>query len=238
MLFHGIACFSPSVHASLRAVWVKHGGSLTHSKEDFLQASVFFCDGPHDPWLKESAFRAASRPALSPSASRTLVSIQPPVALPSPVLPITVFPACTTRTKSYPSPANSSPIKTPNPKPNPRASKPVDPGVRRIDFTTLKATPALPVLTLPCSRPGRPRTRKHCNNRTHDTLLEPVEHVASGPPRTSIAELLRAPRAEACVFDVSETYRAKVFTCLKVPKPSTCSGTAQPPVLKYDTAPL
>ncbi|KAJ7089786.1 hypothetical protein B0H15DRAFT_800452 [Mycena belliarum] len=48
------ACFSPSVPASLRAAWVKYGGSLTHSKEDFLRANFFFCNGPQDPWLNES----------------------------------------------------------------------------------------------------------------------------------------------------------------------------------------
>ncbi|KAJ6631032.1 hypothetical protein B0H10DRAFT_2207415 [Mycena sp. CBHHK59/15] len=46
MLFHGIACFSPSVHASLRSAWVKHGGALTHTKQDFFRATVFFCAGP------------------------------------------------------------------------------------------------------------------------------------------------------------------------------------------------
>ncbi|KAJ6612312.1 hypothetical protein B0H10DRAFT_2437088 [Mycena sp. CBHHK59/15] len=58
MLFHGIACFSPSVHASLRSAWVKHGGALTHTKQDFFRATVFFCAGPDDPWLKELLSRS------------------------------------------------------------------------------------------------------------------------------------------------------------------------------------
>ncbi|KAJ7281469.1 hypothetical protein C8J57DRAFT_1500169 [Mycena rebaudengoi] len=53
MLFDGTACFSPSVHPSLRSAWVKHGGLLTHTKTDFLRANFFFCAGPDDPWLKE-----------------------------------------------------------------------------------------------------------------------------------------------------------------------------------------
>ncbi|KAK7031490.1 hypothetical protein R3P38DRAFT_2923944 [Favolaschia claudopus] len=59
MLFNGLlACFSPSVHASLRSAWVKHGGSLTVSKQEFYQANVFFCDGLNDPWLKELLSRS------------------------------------------------------------------------------------------------------------------------------------------------------------------------------------
>ncbi|KAJ7876302.1 hypothetical protein B0H13DRAFT_2668725 [Mycena leptocephala] len=59
MLFNRmIACFSPSVPASLRSTWVQHGGSLTHSKHDFHQANVFFCAGTHDPWLQELLSRS------------------------------------------------------------------------------------------------------------------------------------------------------------------------------------
>ncbi|KAJ7611618.1 hypothetical protein FB45DRAFT_1065666 [Roridomyces roridus] len=58
MLFSGRACFSPSVDASLRFAWVKHGGSLTHSKQDFARARFFFCAGPQDPWLKELLSRS------------------------------------------------------------------------------------------------------------------------------------------------------------------------------------
>ncbi|KAJ7230571.1 hypothetical protein GGX14DRAFT_5791 [Mycena pura] len=54
MLFHGLGCFSPLVDASLRTAWVRHGGSIARSNQDFFRSQFFFCAGPHDPWLKES----------------------------------------------------------------------------------------------------------------------------------------------------------------------------------------
>ncbi|KAJ7272732.1 hypothetical protein B0H12DRAFT_593049 [Mycena haematopus] len=54
MLFGGkLACFSPSVDASLRSAWVNHGGAVTSSKQEFYRTDIFFCNGPHDLWLKE-----------------------------------------------------------------------------------------------------------------------------------------------------------------------------------------
>ncbi|TFK69099.1 hypothetical protein BDN72DRAFT_626807 [Pluteus cervinus] len=51
MLFSGQACFSPSVLPCYRRTWVKNGGTLTRSKDDFVKTKYFFCDGPSDPWL-------------------------------------------------------------------------------------------------------------------------------------------------------------------------------------------
>ncbi|KAJ6561138.1 hypothetical protein DFH09DRAFT_1364574 [Mycena vulgaris] len=299
MLFQGTACFSPAVPASLRSAWVKHGGSLTHSKDDFLRATAFFCDGPDDPWLKEllsrslvgqsrgerraspltetkilvgSPFavdidigvstvrgsrveihprrsirrdqdsagtttpdalsceelqtapkpktlkrsldsenhddsrteidprplkRARLQPDLSPrqplsptSASRTLVSIQ----LPAP-----------------PSPTPLVPTQAPSrPRTRRRTRTLISPSVR-IDFTAFKPIPAVPVLSFP----ARPRARDR--HVVRSDVTPQLENIASAPPRTSIAELLRAPRADACLFTVSETYREKVFACLRIP---------------------
>jgi len=53
LLFSGLACFSPSVAPTIRKLWVKNGGSLTHTDDDFRRANYFFCDGMDDPWLNE-----------------------------------------------------------------------------------------------------------------------------------------------------------------------------------------
>ncbi|KAJ7355729.1 hypothetical protein DFH08DRAFT_955188 [Mycena albidolilacea] len=300
MLFDGIiACFSPSVDASLRSAWVKHGGSLTVSKQEFYQTNVFFCDGPYDPWLKQSlvvrhaqwisksvseqfsvpvakyllddqfdptkiasarqipnnSLKQARKPptphqplvcheeppeiAAKPNTlkrafdsenhdeSSTEIDLRPlkrartrPV--PSPQFVATsgvhtpapaIFPTRAARTSIfYPSPANSSPLKTLNyPKPAPRAAKPL----RRIDFTALKPTPTMPALSFPRPRPTRRSTaadpRTNPSNDIPDSAF-----VANDPPRTTIAEILSAPRSAAYRFLVSETYQEKVFLCSKL----------------------
>ncbi|KAF7370957.1 BRCT domain-containing protein [Mycena sanguinolenta] len=59
MLFGGkLACFSPSVDASLRSAWVNHGGAVTSSKQEFYQTNFFFCNGTQDPWLQELLSRS------------------------------------------------------------------------------------------------------------------------------------------------------------------------------------
>ncbi|KAJ7611596.1 hypothetical protein FB45DRAFT_312076 [Roridomyces roridus] len=80
MLFSGRACFSPSVDASLRFAWVKHGGSLTHSKQDFARARFFFCAGPQDPWLKELLSRSLIVRHALWIANSISANIQIPVA--------------------------------------------------------------------------------------------------------------------------------------------------------------
>ncbi|KAJ7156862.1 hypothetical protein C8R43DRAFT_997449 [Mycena crocata] len=299
MLFRGIACFSPSVHPSLRSAWIKHGGSLAHDPNDFYRTNVFFCDGPHDPWLKELLSRclvvrharwisksvseqflvpvskyllddqfdprkieAAPRKPLNPaSLARALPPNRSPrredpqkAAKPntlkrsldsenhddslseidqrplkrartqpagSPTLvyahsPASLFPNPAARTEFYPSPANSSPLKTPNPKSTPCAAKPAVP-LKRIDFTALKLNPAVPLLSFP----RLPPRVKSTTFRT-DLLPQPAPLLPDVFPdrrRTCIADLLRVPRGEACVFDVSETYRDKVFSCTKITRP-------------------
>ncbi|KAJ7636137.1 hypothetical protein DFH06DRAFT_1220073 [Mycena polygramma] len=300
MLFSGLACFSPSVHASLRSLWVKHGGSLTHSKQDFYQAKVFFCDGPDDPWVKELLSRSLivrharwisksvseqfavpvskyllddqfdptkiapagpipqgtkptnnlTRKPLTPNrplAASREESVLPvkyntlkralgsenrdessveldsrplkkariePTASPQhpvsrtqspalPAAPIPLFPTRAAHTIYYPSPANSSPPKTPN---NSRPRLQADP-LRRIDFTVFNPTPALPLLSF--ARP-RPAYRCAANPRPNTNNTNNTQ-----PPRPTIAALLRNPRADACVFAVFEMYRDKVFSAEK-----------------------
>ncbi|KAJ6485771.1 hypothetical protein C8R45DRAFT_281725 [Mycena sanguinolenta] len=59
MLFGGkLACFSPSVDASLRSAWVNDGGAVTTSKQEFYQTNLFFCNGTQDPWLQELLSRS------------------------------------------------------------------------------------------------------------------------------------------------------------------------------------
>ncbi|KAJ7708774.1 hypothetical protein B0H17DRAFT_1324899 [Mycena rosella] len=301
MLFHGIlACFSPSVPAPLRSAWVNHGGALTHSKDDFLRASVFFCDGPHDPWLEELLSRSlvvrharwisksvseqfavpVSKYILDDHFDATKIPLaphrRPPSVPPSPArtaLPLTVSngrqeledpqtaakpkpnalkrplgsenhddsrteidprplkrpriqPSLSPRRSAVPTNASRAPVSVPSP-----TSRPTHHPLRRIDFTTFKSVPAVPVLSFPPPRPSRRRAKHHPNDADVDAscalpipsndpqFLEPFEYIAAPPPRTSIADLLRAPRGEACVFTVSETYCAKVFTCRKLPKP-------------------
>ncbi|ESK90114.1 hypothetical protein Moror_7809 [Moniliophthora roreri MCA 2997] len=47
-----LACFSPEVPRRYRVAWVKNGGALTHSVQDFKEAEYFFCVGMQDEWLK------------------------------------------------------------------------------------------------------------------------------------------------------------------------------------------
>ncbi|KAJ7746785.1 hypothetical protein DFH07DRAFT_589022 [Mycena maculata] len=311
MLFDGIACFSPSVPGFLRSAWVKHGGSLTHSKEDFYRASVFFCEGPHDPWLKELLSRSlivrharwisksvseefavpvskyllddqfdptkiepvhAPRMPLGPTNALNLTdsplprdeprnptklnalkrsldseyhdaslteidprplkrariqsasSPQPPLASPDPQRSprASSISISTASTEVYPSPASSSPLKTPNPPPsNPHAAEPVVP-LPRIDFITLKSARAL---SFPRPRSTRLAGRCVNDNRYDDApqleyallCFDPMSDLVSRTdrlPRTSVAELLRHPRADACAFVVSETYRQKAFSSI------------------------
>ncbi|KAJ6469747.1 hypothetical protein C8R47DRAFT_1149844 [Mycena vitilis] len=282
-------------------MWVKHGGSLTHSKQDFYQAKAFFCDGPDDPWVKEllsrslivrhacwisksvseqfavpvskyviddqfdpskiapaaplpqgikptntlarkpltpnrplvasreefvlpvkhlkralgsenrdeSSVELDSRPLkkarIEPNASPVSRTQQPAL----PAAPIPLFPTRAAHTIYYPSPANSSPPKTPD---NSRPRLQAD--LRRIDFTIFNPTPALPLLSF--ARP-RPLCRRAANPRpnTNDRALQPYPSVTHSP-RPTIAALLRNPRADACVFAVSEMYRDKVFSAVKI----------------------
>ncbi|KAJ7789088.1 hypothetical protein B0H14DRAFT_2945858 [Mycena olivaceomarginata] len=268
MLFDGIiACFSPSVDASLRSAWVKHGGSLTVSKQEFYQTNVFFCDGPHDPWLGQllsrslvvrhaqwisksvseqfsvpvakyllddqfdptkiasarqipnNSLKQARKP---PTPHQHLVCHEEPpeiAAKPNTLkrafdsenhdessTEIDLRPLKRARTRPVPSPqlvAASGPA--------PRAAKPL----RRIDFTALKPTPAMPALSFPRPRPTRRSTaadpRTNPSNDIPDSAF-----VANDPPRTTIAEILSAPRSAAYRFLVSETYQEKVFLCSKL----------------------
>lgn len=52
------ACFSPSVPAFVRKLWVRNGGTLTHTKVDFYKANFFFCAGMDDGWLNELLSRS------------------------------------------------------------------------------------------------------------------------------------------------------------------------------------
>ncbi|KAJ6581145.1 hypothetical protein B0H19DRAFT_495224 [Mycena capillaripes] len=158
--------------------------------------------------------KARIHPAVSPQqliqelASR----IQSPAPSGSAVLPISIFPNRAGRTIFYPSPANSSPLKTPN-NPKPALHANIAP-LQRIDFTAFKPTPALPVLSFPRPRPAR---RLTANARTNVNGTNNAQ-LAANPPRPTIAALLRAPRAKACVFEVTEMYRGKVFSCVKIPR--------------------
>ncbi|KAK0487443.1 hypothetical protein IW261DRAFT_1415129 [Armillaria novae-zelandiae] len=58
-LFEGrMGCFSPSVSKAILSAWVQHGGTLTHSVEDFHRADSFFCNGLEDPWLQKLLTRS------------------------------------------------------------------------------------------------------------------------------------------------------------------------------------
>ncbi|KAK0187975.1 hypothetical protein F5146DRAFT_1226337 [Armillaria mellea] len=58
-LFEGrMGCFSPSVSKAILCAWVQHGGTLTHSVEDFHRADSFFCNGLEDPWLEKLLARS------------------------------------------------------------------------------------------------------------------------------------------------------------------------------------
>ncbi|KAJ7886044.1 hypothetical protein B0H13DRAFT_2343060 [Mycena leptocephala] len=299
MLFNRmIACFSPSVPASLRSTWVQHGGSLTHSKHDFHQANVFFCAGTHDPWLQESLIvrharwisksvserfmvpvskyllddqfdltkiepapliapaslslrrelattvpklnantlkrplgsenhdescteidirplkRARIQPAPSPSPS------PPQLAIPVPRTPVqlaSLFPVVATRTRFYPSPANSSPLKTPN-RPNPNLT----PRTPKASAPSAASTFALSTLLPPClcSRSRVPASLAPVEPTTVQ-LPDSISRMSPTPikPRPTIAALLRVPRATACVFAVYESYREKEFSCEKITPP-------------------
>ncbi|KAF7356980.1 hypothetical protein MVEN_01034400 [Mycena venus] len=303
MLFDGIiACFSPSVDASMRLAWVNHGGSLTNSKKEFYQAKVFFCNGVDDPWLKELLSRSlvvrharwisksvseqfavpvskyllddqfdptkiepTSNSLTSPSKpltpnqlpadreerpgiatklntlkrafgsenrdessteidfrplkrARTQLVHSPQVAVqtsapriqsPAPA----IFPTRASRTDIfYPSPANSSPLESPNN----RICTPHTQPPRRIDFTAFKPTPAMPVLSFPRPRPAsRRRTAVNPNNVEN---IPPSALLANNAARTSIAAVLRADRADASAFVLSQPYKDKVFAADKIPQ--------------------
>ncbi|KAJ7777357.1 hypothetical protein B0H16DRAFT_1505216 [Mycena metata] len=164
--------------------------------------------------------------AIRSLASPTLVGIIQPSA------PIPIFPTRAGPTKLfYPSPANSSPpLPDSRAKLTPRADKPL----HCIDFTTLKpdtSVLALPHIDFTALKPipsvlsfPRPRRAARCtaNTRSHMNVANTphlVEATAYKPPRLSIAALLRAPRADACVFEVSTTYRDKVFSCVNIMTP-------------------
>ncbi|KIY73673.1 hypothetical protein CYLTODRAFT_485185 [Cylindrobasidium torrendii FP15055 ss-10] len=52
-LFSGrIAFFSPSVSASIRQRWLKHGGAIASDNHYLPDANAFFCNGPTDPWCE------------------------------------------------------------------------------------------------------------------------------------------------------------------------------------------
>ncbi|CAL1713998.1 unnamed protein product [Somion occarium] len=50
-LFHGQACFSPSIAQSTVKAWVMHGGTLAQTKQEKSQADYYFCADSADPWL-------------------------------------------------------------------------------------------------------------------------------------------------------------------------------------------
>ncbi|KAJ7173640.1 hypothetical protein C8R46DRAFT_1256010 [Mycena filopes] len=191
----------------------------------------------------ESSIELDSRP-LKRARTQPFLSPAPRSQIASPTLigaPIPLFPTRAGLTKEfYPSPANSSPGPSPPPQPDPRARKPspraekprhriastaLKPGpipataLPRIDFTALNPIPAVPV---PSSSHLRPATAPRSNMNAHaDTPQHPLESTAYSlrPPRPSIAAVLRAPRADACLFEVTETYREKVFACVHILSP-------------------
>ncbi|KAJ7035498.1 hypothetical protein C8F04DRAFT_509780 [Mycena alexandri] len=164
--------------------------------------------------------------AIRSLASPTLVGIIQPSA------PIPIFPTRAGPTKLfYPSPANSSPPQPDSRDPTPRADKPLHhsdlttlkPNTSaiafpRIDFTALEPIRAVSVLSFP--RPQRAgRTAHTRSNMNAADTPHLIEVTAYNPPRPSIVALLRTPRADACLFEVSETYREKVFSCVNIMTP-------------------
>ncbi|KAF8196881.1 hypothetical protein K438DRAFT_1760333 [Mycena galopus ATCC 62051] len=148
------------------------------------------------------------RAQLVPSPQPVIQSSRP--QSPAPAL----FPTPAARTDIfYPSPANSSPLRTPNhSEPAPRGAEPL----RRIDFTALKPTPSMPMHSFSRSR-LLPRRLTAPNPRTNTTNNENNPHppsLPSNPTRPSIAAILRAPRCVVHRFVVSETYKDKVFVFL------------------------
>ena len=103
----------------------------------------------HDESSTEIDLRPLKRARIQPVPSSQLVNQTSADRIQSPA--IALFPHRPARTNIfYPSPANSSPLKTPS-KAAPRTPK----SLPHIDFTALKPTPSMPVLTFPRPRPAR-----------------------------------------------------------------------------------
>ncbi|KAJ7493322.1 hypothetical protein B0H11DRAFT_957850 [Mycena galericulata] len=175
-----------------------HDASFTEIERPFKRARIQSTPSPKPPRIPMTAspILADSKPC-------------------SPASPVSVVPTHAASTKVYPSPANSSPLKSPKSQPNLHPAK-SDAPLRRIDFATFKPNPAAPVRSFSARPPRRART--HANDAHYDgTTQLDLPMLDLPPPRTSIAELLRAQRPDACVFIALESYRDKVFSCKKIP---------------------
>ncbi|KAH9945741.1 hypothetical protein B0H21DRAFT_743825 [Amylocystis lapponica] len=56
-----LACFSPSVSASVQQAWVAHGGTITQSsaRQSEQRAQFYFCNGKQDPWFSRYVFHSS-----------------------------------------------------------------------------------------------------------------------------------------------------------------------------------
>ncbi|KAF9498142.1 hypothetical protein BDN71DRAFT_1443875 [Pleurotus eryngii] len=54
MLFGGKkACFSPSVPPNIRKAWIRGGGAIVRTHEEFYEADFFICNALDDPWVQK-----------------------------------------------------------------------------------------------------------------------------------------------------------------------------------------
>ncbi|KAJ7272731.1 hypothetical protein B0H12DRAFT_593054 [Mycena haematopus] len=121
---------------------------------------------------------------------------------------IAIFPTRAAPTNIfYPSPANSSPLKTLN-KPAPRAPK----SLRRIDFSALKPTPSMSVPSFPRLRFAG---RHHSAANPNPNLINNTENI---PRSKFIANdpIFNAPAAHYIKSAVPETYENKILVCCKM----------------------